>query len=459
MFGSVAKTFGRHFLIAQLAPVSVFIGVNVILIFNNILPGLESWKKWEDYKEIVLSIIIFLIALGLRQFSILLVRFYEGYLFDKLIPFGLGVTILGVVLIYINLITTISFFILCSGSSIFLISISQKIILPHHIKQYKKRLKTIIENEKEESPETRKKNLIIESEFVRDYPLSEDVVLPTKLGNTIRAFEFYPFLIYNIDTVTIWPRLMVIVPQSCRDQIEEAESNFQLLLNISFLSLILGIECLSTFFYTYYMSLFTLDTPHINISIISISMISFMISYSFYYASIARANDWGESVKSAFDLYRLDLLKKFGIFLPPKAFNLSQEQEIWGKLQAMTSYARRLSNDVTFLMDTWNPQYIAERSEKIYSYTRSLSEDFSMNENTLILKGISSLFLEEHEKVSKELKDIHKKYNIRPYEGLNLPIKANSSKERDMKHAQELYLKKEKLEYRLNEIKRLLDCD
>jgi hypothetical protein len=49
---------------------------------------------------------------------------------------------------------------------------------------------------------------------------------------------------------------------------------------------------------------------------------------------------WGESVRSAFDLYRLDLLRQLGLYSTAKGHTLEEEQDLWYSIQNITMYGR-----------------------------------------------------------------------------------------------------------------------
>ena len=75
-------------------------------------------------------------------------------------------------------------------------------------------------------------------------PPKKDNVLPTKLGNVIRAFEYHSHILYRIDPISSWPRLVAVIPKSYQEQIGEAQSTFSFMLNVSFFSTILVFELL-----------------------------------------------------------------------------------------------------------------------------------------------------------------------------------------------------------------------
>ena len=136
-----------------------------------------------------------------------------------------------------------------------------------------------------------------------------DISLPTSLGNVISAFEAYPKDRYDIDAVTMWPRLLPILTQhKYALYIEREKAALDFLLNLSFLTLLLGIE-------VFYIGIaFATDT---NIVLwISGACGLLVVSYWLYKLSILSASGWGSSVKTAFDLYRYHLLASLFVKAP-----------------------------------------------------------------------------------------------------------------------------------------------
>lgn len=48
---------------------------------------------------------------------------------------------------------------------------------------------------------------------LRQFPILREEVMPTRIGNTIRAGETRPWHWYGLDTVIVWPQLWLVLPQ------------------------------------------------------------------------------------------------------------------------------------------------------------------------------------------------------------------------------------------------------
>lgn len=78
--------------------------------------------------------------------------------------------------------------------------------------------------------------------YLREYlafaPAELGAVLPTRLGNTLRAAESYPGdpERWGLDAVFWWPRLYLIIPDSARAQVDEARASMDQMVVLSALS-------------------------------------------------------------------------------------------------------------------------------------------------------------------------------------------------------------------------------
>lgn len=293
MFGDLAKSFGRSFLLGNLVPVVLFVSANILLVAFGILTMPQWWIGWQDlgikyldHKIAILFLLAVFIALGLQQFRVPLIQLYEGYFGREWFPL-------------------------------------LKRRVSAYERMYIQRIKEIEERRKKGEDTT-----LMEFTLSREFAHRGNI-LPTKLGNIIRAFEYYAHRTYNIDPITGWSRLTAVIPSSYKEEIEKAEVDFNFALNLSFLVAVLGIEC-------FVMAI--LPGRPLRIWSFIVSVGCFALSYSLYCSSCSYAQWWGEYARSAFDLYRFDLLKQIGVSVPSQGMTLREEKGIWARLQEQTFY-------------------------------------------------------------------------------------------------------------------------
>jgi hypothetical protein len=161
---------------------------------------------------------------------------------------------------------------------------------------------------------------------IAEYPSEGGFVLPTRFGNVVRAFEGYPRTQYGMDGVTFWPRLVSVVPKDALDPADAARSSVDFFINSSVLSALLTavlfvVGCLAT----------NPKTPVSTMIRWPLETVAAAIcAFLFYNGAISQAAAWGAEVKSLFDLYRWDLLKKLGYQQLPE--NRVDERAVWAAI-------------------------------------------------------------------------------------------------------------------------------
>lgn len=160
-----------------------------------------------------------------------------------------------------------------------------------------------------------------ERRMEQDFPSNIDSVLPTRVGNTIAAFEHYSQVRYNMDSIVLWPRLVpILYKEKYLDFVIQEKTVFDFLLNMLVIVLFMGLEI-------FYLLLFWGPSYWIP-AIVSLA-ISLTASLIFYQGLIIAARQWGITVRVAFDLYRDDLSQELGL---KPAYTFQQELERWKQI-------------------------------------------------------------------------------------------------------------------------------
>lgn len=145
------------------------------------------------------------------------------------------------------------------------------------------------------------------------YPQPE-LLLPTRLGNILRAAEEYPALRYGLDTIVVWSRLWFLLPEDVQAEIAYARRSLDeriRLLAWGILFAIWSIWCGWIVF------------------------IALGFTRVVYVSSLAAAMVYGDMVRAAFDLYRFQLYESLHFPPPPSP----EAEEDYGK--ALTKYLHR----------------------------------------------------------------------------------------------------------------------
>lgn len=150
-------------------------------------------------------------------------------------------------------------------------------------------------------------------------PVEAEHLMPTRLGNILKNAELYPFQRYQVDAVLMWPRLYPILPKEYATLLGDAKASLDLMLVISALSGLFAVVSSSYLLIvggTWWLFLICFWGGLILARLAYLSALHAAIPYT-------------QLIKSAFDLYREDLLVKLGYKRPE---SLDAEIKLWDNL-------------------------------------------------------------------------------------------------------------------------------
>lgn len=186
--------------------------------------------------------------------------------------------------------------------------------------------------------EFRLERMELMKELVESYPDKEELILPTAFGNALRAFEVYPRVMYGLESIDGWPRILSVVPKDYRELIDDAKAQVDWWVNLGVMSLIFLFEVWCVIFTKWGIAPGWFITA---LNILIPLLIYLLINLAFLWRATSAAIGWGDFVKSAFDIYRFSLLELLGIE-PPKTRRA--EKILWTKISQSIIY--RLPNQI-----------------------------------------------------------------------------------------------------------------
>lgn len=153
-----------------------------------------------------------------------------------------------------------------------------------------------------------------------EYPSEAKLILPTRLGNRLRAAESYPGRAYGIDAVFWWPRLMPLLPQVLLEGIADALTPFLALLNLATLLVVVSAAGAA---YLWWSQAYHWLLP------LGVLIGGVLLACLSYEGAVAQTSGYSQLLRAAFDLHRFDLLKALHIPLPGTP---EEEKVLWGQL-------------------------------------------------------------------------------------------------------------------------------
>jgi hypothetical protein len=160
-------------------------------------------------------------------------------------------------------------------------------------------------------------------QLAEEFPDQEEYLLPTPFGNVIRSFEIYSRYMYGLEAVDGWARLLAVIPKDYLEHTNNARAKVDFWVNLGIIFALLQIE--------YIMLAFVTGT----------SLKWWVVLLFIWLGTIAplratgAAIEWGDFVKSAFDVYRFKLLEALGIDLPKTR---EGEKKLWTKYSQAIIY-------------------------------------------------------------------------------------------------------------------------
>jgi hypothetical protein len=134
-----------------------------------------------------------------------------------------------------------------------------------------------------------------------DYP-NRDALMPTKLGNVLRAAEIRAGSRYGIDAIVAWPRLLPSVSADLRAALDDQRN--QLDIACRFCVMLFAGAVITA-------GLLATEGPWSALT--AAPLVLSMIAYQ---SAVAAARAYGETIKAAFDLHRFSLLEQMHLPMP-----------------------------------------------------------------------------------------------------------------------------------------------
>ena len=175
-----------------------------------------------------------------------------------------------------------------------------------------------------------------EDQLFYGFPLKG--LLPTRLGNAIRAAEGYGNAVYGMDLPFWWARLWPLLPEGEQEAINDALTVLVALLHLATLLLVAAIDGTLYFVRCKTIPLYLCLLPFV---------VGIGLAYLAYIAAAVQARSYGQHLRVAVDLHRFDVLKGMHLALPetPQA-----ERALWDNTREwLYGYNRGLAHQVTYL--------------------------------------------------------------------------------------------------------------
>ncbi len=327
MFGGLTRTLDRDFLIGYYLPALLFVsGTGFFLGYHDALPATTAtaadvWEFTVDNPVVaagVAAVVTWMIAASLLAFNGWIIRFMEGYIGRAFLkPFTKRRR-------------------------------RELRELRHRADHAEKAVRECWARGQHASPDDEDDWADATKALATSFPGHEKWVLPFKFGNTVRAFEAYPYATYGVDPTAGWARLLAVIPEDYRALVHNSKVQVDFIVNLWVVWWLLLFQYVG--FAVYAGALDPLWVP--------IAAVASILSLT----RLARgaAVGWGAMVKSAFDVYLPELARRLGH--DPQG--READREFWSEMNKRWHYGDRATGDRTEPDATEETEQVNDLSER-----------------------------------------------------------------------------------------------
>lgn len=129
-------------------------------------------------------------------------------------------------------------------------------------------------------------------------------ILPSSLGNILRAMEDSAGQRYGLDTVSAWPRLFGSLPDALRSALDDQRNQLDLAARFCAVFFLMGLASVPALIWH--------PSWFLPVSIV----VSAALSRIAYRSAVAAALAYSQTIEAAFDLHRFELLRALHLPLP-----------------------------------------------------------------------------------------------------------------------------------------------
>ena len=160
-------------------------------------------------------------------------------------------------------------------------------------------------------------------ESLARYPESPEQVLPTKLGNALRAMEQYGVTSYGLDSQTFWYELQSVAGDNLRRDTEDARAGVDF-----FISAVVHLALLAVA--SAAVAVASLSLPPAIVALGSLLAIPFA-----YNQAVGNVGDWRAAVQALVNVGRTPLSAALGLRMPA---TFEGEREMWENMVDLVNY-------------------------------------------------------------------------------------------------------------------------
>ncbi len=155
------------------------------------------------------------------------------------------------------------------------------------------------------------------------YPVQDDQITPTRLGNAIRRLEEYGYDRYRLDSQVLWNELTATAPEQARRQVDVARTSVDFFIALLYGHAVLVAVALCA------ASVDGADPP----LLLGTAGVLCVLCLLWYRAAVAATDEWAAAVRALVNLGRHPLAQALGLNVPR---GIAEEREMWRMVSRMS---------------------------------------------------------------------------------------------------------------------------
>ena len=161
-------------------------------------------------------------------------------------------------------------------------------------------------------------------EQIRRYPVDDNQVAPTRLGNAVRRLEEYGYDRFRLDSQTLWYELFSTASEQTRKQVDQARTTMDFLVCLLYGHLVVAVGAVAALFVT--------DGRVVTLTVLALCLT--LLSWFWYRIAVVSTDDWAAATRAMVNVGRTSLAAELGLQLPA---DLTAERDMWGKVSRLAA--------------------------------------------------------------------------------------------------------------------------
>lgn len=154
----------------------------------------------------------------------------------------------------------------------------------------------------------------LNAEILLSYPDEEQFIMPTRLGNSLKALERFGSSRYGCDSQMLWYELQAVAPEALREDTSQGRAPVDFF--VGSVTCFSALVCVSL----------VVGILRQDLGAGALALIAALVVVASYQGAVRNMKDWANSVKALVNLCRLDVAARLGL-VPP--WDREGERHMW----------------------------------------------------------------------------------------------------------------------------------